>query len=78
MRLTGEDSDTGNGPGLRHRMLNRMRSGLKEQLSTQSMVVRYNKLKQQRNEVRTNSNSFQREQTQVCHFPSHHHEIQWT
>ena len=75
MHLT-EDSDTGNGSGLRHHMLNRIRSGLKEQLSTQSMVVRYNKLKQQRNEVRTNSNSFQSQQTQVGHFPSHHHEIQ--
>ena len=68
-----EDYDTGNGPGLRHHMLKRMRSGLKEQLSTQSMVVRYNRLKQQRNEVRANSNSFQGQQTQVCHFSTDHH-----
>ena len=73
MHLGGEDYDTGNGPGLRHHMLKRMRSGLKEQLSTQSMVVRYNRLKEQRNEVRTNSNSFQSQPTQVGHFLINHH-----
>ena len=67
MHLTAEDDDTGNEPGLRHHMLKRMRNGLKEQLSTQSMVVRYNRLKQQRNELPTNSNNFQSQQIQVCY-----------
>ena len=67
-----ETYDTGNGPGLRHHMLERMRSGLKEQLSTQSVVDRYNRLKQQRNEVRTSSTSIQNQQTQVVYFPIHH------
>ena len=57
--------DTGNGPGLRRHMLQRMRSELKEQLSTQSVVDRYNRLKQQRNELRTSSESFQDQQKQV-------------
>ena len=63
-----EAYETGNGPGLRHHMLERIRSGLKEQLSTQSVVDRYNRLKQQRNEVRASSTNIQTQQIQVVVF----------
>ena len=46
-----EETGTGNG-GLRHQMLERMRSGLKAYLSTQSVVDRFNKLKKQRDTAR--------------------------